>query len=394
MTSPNFLKAAYQAGFKDNNNGNIVDNGGSYALLHPTTDGRSGRKVFIDLSLAPKFGELKEDELFKVFHELTKLKAVAGNINSYTSQRHAGSHISVFGITHVTYEIIQQEVNGNPGGVYITDIDIGRFGDDNPGVYHVRLENRHDWVVTNRKKPIRKVKTKVAAINGFCDGITQAAQEVMPPILGKAFSYSDFDNGVNIRQEKEYSLFFNPPVMYSKGEPYNCNSVNSHVAMNSLRETLVNSDEKILWGVLGDGAHLLYEALRFMPEGKRLGNHTVLFLNPSKDLTEILPLMRRHNMKLHMDVQKIQENDQIAIKAQFDNQKKLQNELRKWPGFEKKAAALYQQNLSMRNKVMSTFTGAFGWASGAASAVSAGMYIALYTSRCGYGWNGSGFFWL
>lgn len=390
MNAPAVISSAKQAGFSEGEHTH-EQAAGCYSFLHPTTQGQSGRRVFISNSLTGKFEGMRESDLDAVFHQLTKLKAIAGNINSFSAKEKAAQHITILGKVQVTYDITQDAVNGLAGGVYINDIDLAAFGQRDAGLYKVTKGTR-GWTIPDQ--PTKKITTKLAAINGFCRDASQAANTIIPKMLLKA--YAPLEDGVNVHSEGEYSLFYNPPSMYSKGMQYENTSTNSRVTMNELKKSMVasqKSNQKVRWAVHGDGAHVLLDALSSLPPGQNLSCHQVMLLNPTVDVAKLLPLMRKANMSLHEDVQKIQENDVLSVKAQLGNNKALKKELEQFPGFENKAKSLSTQSRNTRDKMIDTVVsaGLMGTSVTAAATAALGLTVAALPALATAAVTGGGY---
>src|SRR5690606_28920498 len=108
----------------------------------------------------------------------------------------------------VRYKMFQS--TGDPAkkpGVYITDLDVGKFADGEPGLYKV-VKRDKDWKVGN--KPIKSVEAGFAAINGLCEGIQHAATEILPSMLKGVY-------GDSKAVVKGYTLCYNPPSLHHGG---------------------------------------------------------------------------------------------------------------------------------------------------------------------------------
>jgi hypothetical protein len=374
MSAHQVIQSAQKAGFLDKGTMGIQLGRNTYKLLHPSTNGQSGRRVYIDIALFSKFQGIKLSRIDDAFVQLCKLKASAGNITSFSAKGKSGQHISVLGQVQVTYRIVQQQTESEPGGVYILDIELSNFAKHDAGLYKVTRDRNKKWLIPD--EPTLRVKTKLAAINGFCAGAKQAADELMPKMLDKV--YSQGEDAAYIYQEKEYSLFYNPPSLYAKGVQYNENSANSQIALHGLRQALMQAKldkREVRWAVHGDGIHVLYNALKHMPK-QDFSNHTFMFLSSTYDISKILPLLRERQMKLHDDVLQIQENDTLALEAQYGNHKRLKHELSQFPGFENKAETLAEKSLASTRKQHDHIMGAAVLGSGVAGTVVAAKALA------------------
>jgi hypothetical protein len=381
------LRSAKQAGFHYKG---MTTNNSAYMLLHPSTNGDCGRRVFIASHLSSVFTGMEPDDIDSVFHELTKLKAIAGNITSFSAKEKAGQHITILGKVQVNYDITQDAVGRKPGGVYINAIELASFKQHAAGLYKVAKSRNKRWSIADQAS--KTIDTKLAAINGLCDDVSQAARRIIPDMLDKA--YSPGKEGINVYTEGEYSLLYNPPEMYYKGRQYESTSTNSRVTMNELKKALISAQRnghKVRWVVHGDGAHVLYNALCSLPARQNLSLHTMMFLNPTEDVAQILPLMRKHQIQLHQDVQKIHESDVLSLKAQMGNHKALKRELEQFPDFETKAKALSQQSLHSRDQMADHLisAGLLGSSVTAAATAALGLSVAALPALASAGAYGA-----
>ena len=308
-----------------------------FMLLDKDTDGAQGRRIYIDGRLASLFTGMDVNAAKSVFSKIKQLRATAGGIGSYANLSNAMEHMTVIGSVGVRYKIFQitHDPNKLPG-VYITNLDLGDFKDGAPGLYKVS-KNESGWKLDD--KPRTSIETGFAAINGaLCRDLMDAGEVIMPE-LHKATYQQAADS--NLLQSRGYTLCYNPPSIYHKGESWQ-KRTNKTVAAVHLKQALLNAQarkQKVKWAVHSDGAHLLYDALRLVGE-RNLSCHTMVFLGPTKDVSKITPLIRKSNINLDKRVMVIQSDDWRSKSAQMRSGRKLQKELRLMDGFEQRALRL------------------------------------------------------
>lgn len=127
-----------------------------------------------------------------------------------------------------------------------------------------------------------------------------------------------------------------------------------------------NRNQKVHWVVHSDGAHLLHDALN-MVGGRDLSCHTMIFLAPTKDVSAILPMLRKSKINLHADVMRMHDDDWRSKKTQMGSGKKLEQELAQIPGFSARGEDLRKQAQRDRHKVTTNFikSASYGLAAGA-----------------------------
>lgn len=105
------------------------------------------RPIYIDGRLARKFTGLSSMAAETVFAKIKQLRATAGGMGAYSNTNNAMEHMTVIGSIGVRYKMFQS--TGDPAkkpGVYITDLDVGKFADGEPGLYNV-AKDRGEWEV-------------------------------------------------------------------------------------------------------------------------------------------------------------------------------------------------------------------------------------------------------
>lgn len=289
----------------------------NFILFSKDTDGRSGRRVYIDSQLSAQFAAevpIQDDNL--VMNQLKQLTALAGGLNAYTNFQDASEHFHIVGDLKISYKILQISSNGKLPGVYITDIGYADFGQKNkPGIYKV-VNERNKWLLD--ETILNSITTTNAAINGLCENKKQASIKILPDMIENAYGNKA---GINAIRNEGYSLFFNPQTQMSDGKSWRSpeqKSFNKHYTANLLAKSIKQSQltgNKVQWTIHGNGAALFGKAIKQL-QGTTLDKHEVIFLAPSNEaiIPDILKDMRNTKMALHKDVMKTNENDWSSIK--------------------------------------------------------------------------------
>ena len=324
MSSKAFKNLAKQHGFSKV----LGSDKRRFVLLDRDTDGRSGKAIFINADLAQKFFAIGEQDIEMVFARLKQLRALASGLNSSSNAQDAADYFTPMGSVGVRYKVFLATGDSSMRpGVYITDIELGSFGSESPGLYKV-TKGRDEWLID--KRPVDAVDTELAAVNGLCDDIQQAATKLMPDMLKNAYSEGELGGS--------YTLCYNPPSVYRWGRIWKSRqqeSNNSNILVQHLSQALVNAqrkNKKVKWVVHGDGIKLFHKALESLP-GETLNQHSVIFLAPTQALSGTLALVAARQMGVHKDVMKIGKDDFASRKHQMRDGKAVENVLKEMPSF-------------------------------------------------------------
>ena len=290
---------AKRGGFK----GAIGNESGGYVLLTEQTDGKMGRKIFINAKLAPKFKAMVEESKQNyVLFQLSQLRALSGTGSAFTNIDDPKEHRTKCGDLDVTYVIRQHKVGDDKPGVYITDIDYGLFGAGNtPGTYKV-TRDEGEWRLEN--KLTDGISTQNAAINGLAKSLPEAAREIMPPMVEYAYGKSG-DSKTRLDNEG-FTLFYNPQSIMVKGKKWKTpeqKSTNHKLIAKNFAQELVRAQKlgkKVQWTIHGNGSAVLKSALEMLP-GQDLSVHEVMFMAPEGRLDKLLPLVGKARMGVHDD---------------------------------------------------------------------------------------------
>ena len=338
MSLLNIQKAANLAGFSKI----LGAPADQFILFDRDTDGRVGRRIFINMNLVEKFtGMSDQHNINYSFQKIKQLSALAGGIKSYSNVADASEHMQILGRAKVTYKIIQYTNNPEKQpGIYITDLDLADFSDGNAGIYQVKNSSRDKdrWKIS--KEPSLEITSDFAAINGLCENLTQAGSQIIPPMIEA--SYSDLGLKPN-----SFDLFYNPSYLYNKKKKWTTpeqKAVTNEITAARLAHAMNTSQKKglsVKWVVHGDGIKVLETALLKL-DGRDLSNHTLLFMAPTEAVANILPITRRSNIKLHDAVMKIHDHDGLSKKAQLGTGSRLASELKQY-GMDDRAELLKVQ---------------------------------------------------
>ncbi|TVZ38947.1 hypothetical protein P886_3333 [Alteromonadaceae bacterium 2753L.S.0a.02] len=315
----------------------------NYIPLDTDTTGASGRAVYIDQTFVYRFGDAQTNQTTLILSRLKQLRAKAGGATEFSNKHNAFEHKSIIGNAFVKYKIFPSTGDPNYGpGVYITDLEVAKYSDGQPGLYHTEF-SRGFWRLSDKKT--KTISTHHAAINGLCKSIDEAATSIMPSLLDKAYGHKKWKGDL---KNEGYTLCFNPPSLYDKGTEWRTprqKSFSQSLAAQKLSKAFLDAQEKnkdVQWVIHGDGAYLLDKALN-LTGGRSLNKHTIIFLSPTKNIASILPKVRKSNINLHDDVMKIHDDDIKSLRAQLGSPLALRSELLKFPGMEDQADLLGKQ---------------------------------------------------
>ncbi|WP_347330590.1 hypothetical protein [Marinimicrobium locisalis] len=309
----NMKQLATQAGFKQV----LGTETSGYVFLSEMSDGRAGRRIYIQADLAPKFAAIvSESRENFVLHQLLQLRALAGGLTSYSNQADASLHKTQLGDVTVTYTISQQLSDGMQPGVFITDVDGPLFGKGNlPGLYKVERK-RNEWLIDTAE--LSAIETTNASINGLTDNLQRAAEEIMPPMVEDAYGQAGASQ-TQLYNEGFTHFYYPQSIKISGGEwktPEQKQTNHQHCARKLARALLdaQSRNRKVQWTIHGAGSNLLKTALQQL-QGKKLDQHEVMLMAPGP-IADLLPLMQRTGMSLHSQIMKYSDAEVSANKSQ------------------------------------------------------------------------------
>lgn len=284
-----------------------------YILLSDKTDGRVGRRVYINPKLAAKFAVLvNQDQRGEaILRRMEQLRSCAGGMQSLSNQANAFEHMDVVHHVQITYVIIQDQAD-TKAGVYITNLGIAEFGENNnPGLYRVRrFSEAQNWRV--RGDQSTKIDTTNAAVNGRSDSLDSAATRIMPDMVKRTCRNDKETAEFN---SQGYTLFYYPGNHCGlNGMSWKTPAqkrVNRKVVAAMLGQALLRATQEkrqVLWTIHGHGAEMLSDALAHL-KGQDLSNHTVFLAAPDTNVTPLLRQMQEVKMELHSDVMRYQADD-------------------------------------------------------------------------------------
>lgn len=313
----------------------------SFVLLSRETDGRAGRKVFIDRNLAPKFAVLgsvgKKDSGSNsevMMRQLYQLRSMAGGGQSFDNLKNAFEHMHIFGNLKVVYKVVMSTGGAEPAGVYITDIGMAGFSQGaKPGFYRVLYDpNQKLWEADAEESSV--LQTKSAAINGLAKNLSQAASDIMPDMVEEAYGKRD---GVNAIRNAGYTLFYNPQNLHDGDTDWYTpeqKQVNREYAAAILGNGMLDAQRRglsVQWTVHGNGASLFVEAIQRMG-GQKLDKHEVIFLSTPDDahLGKVLSAVRSAGIRLHEDVAKAHGDDWSGLQNKTIRSRDIASEVEKF----------------------------------------------------------------
>lgn len=306
-----------------------------FVLLSNKTDGRNGKRIFIDSHLAPKFALLVEKEQENhIMEQLFQLRAVAGAGQAYSNMANAFEHMHVFQHLKVSYKIIQFSGGRDEAGVYITDLDLCDFEKGNMlGLFQVACTDNQWYLI---EKPKKRISTKNVAINGLSENACQAATKIMPELIESAYGNRE---GIGVIRNEGYSLFYNPQSTISGGKTWKTPEQKllnqNHVAAllgNYLLNTPKSSEgRKTQWTIHGNGAVVFGKAIKRLA-GKDLSQHEVIFLSPPDEanMSTILADMRQAKIGLHEAVMKVNADDWSGMLNRTKRSVSISDEIRQF----------------------------------------------------------------
>ncbi len=356
-----------------------------FYLLSDKTDGRCGRRVYINAAISETFIQhVSADDFDLVLFRLEQLRSTAGGLTSYSNINNAFEYFSTIDRFQVGYKIFQNTGSAkSKPGVYITSLEALTIEDGRPGLYQVKSDDGKDW----EAKESKKLTHAYAAVNGLTRNLKMAADTIIPPMLETAYNGKEYKGSV----KDGYNLIYNPPTLYYKNKVWKTPQdklKGKDFTAKLLSEQLLDSQrrgQEVNWVVHGDGAKVFLDAMTRISSNK-LDKHRVLFLAPKADMVKILPLVRQSQMKLHSSVMTFQADDWNREGGKNRISQDVAKEVAKFGGaFQGKADAMANEAAINRDKLMVLGRKSFkagGWAASALihpaiPAVGAGLNMAF-----------------
>lgn len=176
-----------------------------------------------------------------------------------------------------------------------------------------------------------RIDTLFAAVNGLCKDEAQAACSILPPMIDYAYRsrdwYREYSSPYDISHD--YSLFFIPKAEQVKRSTLNVDGLTpvQLQTIQKLAELILDAQErkqKVLWTIHGSGVFTFAAAIKQL-QGKNLDCHSVMFMAPRVNLSEVFPLLIASNIKLSGDVHKYHPYDVLSIFAQKPGKDVVEN---------------------------------------------------------------------
>lgn len=297
-----------------------------FILLHTSTNGTNGRKVYIDPGLIPRFIELIDPNShagLQVIQGLIGLKNSAAGISSDSNQTNALQHRSTFQNVVATYTILQQ--GGRGAGVYISALASAYQQDlHSPGLYKVKpsAERGTKWAVEPDSSTSMPSVIGVLGSAAPSESGISSATETADVFVDNALSRErrQISNG--------FSLFYTPHyVIDGMGVWLSSTQKMSHPTAGSPKsfaQLLVNTankpagygdPERYKWYIVGQGAKFFQQALQ---EYKRIGktplnrNHEFYFVDPQVPLGLLKDDLRGQGIDFYHDRNIIEDKMTLA----------------------------------------------------------------------------------
>ncbi|WP_041598912.1 hypothetical protein [Hahella chejuensis] len=266
---------------------------GEFIIFSKETQGKSGRKVFINTGLIPVFMTLINPDTFDgtaITKQIVALKGIAGGLQSCSNLKSAFEHMILIKHVQIFYKIIQD--GPVKAGVYITNIRPAYSRDTNQaGLYNVNpLSGSSHASITHCPNSYIDSKYNFAAINGASEGIEEAANNIYKTNIPKT-DYGD---------KQGFSLFYNPTHFVNDLGVWITPALKTHdpeSAAKKLVEVFIDTSKhrrimgkskKLSWLIFGNGVKLLEMALNSIPAGLSerkdlLEQHKFQIVDPSTD---------------------------------------------------------------------------------------------------------------
>ena len=302
----------------------------TFILFHPSTNGTSGRKVYIDPALIPRFIELIDPNGhigLQVIQGLIGLKNSAAGINSDSNQSNALQHRSTFQNIVVTYTILQQ--GGRGAGVYITALASAHASDTHsPGFYKVLPDtgrggdSRSKWTIEPDSS------TTMSSVVGVLGAVAPSDSGASSAIETANIFASDALSAERRQLGKGFSLFYTPNyvidgmgIWLSSSQKTSNGSAGSPRSFAQLLANTANKPashgdpERYKWYIVGQGAKVFQQALQ---EYKRLGktplnrNHEFYFIDPQVPLGLLKDDLRSQGIDFYHDRNIIEDKMTLA----------------------------------------------------------------------------------
>ena len=332
---------------------------GGFLLFDQDTDGRNGRRILIDAQLANKFTALvnHDSKGQLVISGIKQLRAKGGGINSNSCTSKPLRHMDVIGHVLVTYEIHQSSPDDPYGGIRIINIEMADFGRSRePGFYQIQKNSETNNWESKNTKPNKFIKAQKAAINGRIQDFESAVEDLIPPMVEKAYGNAETDG---------FDFFYQPQSLVRRGLGWRTPAqkrINGQVAIHSLAKGLLEAQKKkqtVQWVIHGDGASLFAQALEQL-KGQQLDQHEVLFAGiPKQKLAPVMHTMKQSGITFHSDIIKYGSHDWSSLNNRVFGMSGLYRVVESLGAeYEDRLGVLKIQAGGDRTKVLGALTGA------------------------------------
>lgn len=241
----------------------------TYIPFNRNTRGTSGRAVYINPALLPRYIELinsKATNQMRLDAAIQGLRALAGGFTSDSNNNNAFCHRTQVDGVEISYSILQDLGPSQKTGVYVTDLKVKASARnfDAAGLYQAELKSGA-WVP--RKSPIDATVYENGAISaGISSKYGEANKSSAANSAGRML-FKKLGRALN------YDLFFIPAsqvdhqgTWVSPGQKLNTNRVNAKKLAEVLRsKERSGNNSKIFWHASDHGAQILLDALQLLP---------------------------------------------------------------------------------------------------------------------------------
>ncbi len=293
-------------------------------------------------------------------------------MSSFSSLNKASSHMDVIGHLLVSYDIVQAGSGQSSSAIQINNIELSNYGKEREaGLYYMKPAKLDGWEADN-EIPNGRFYSHYVAVNGLTERFSQAASELMPTMVDKAWNPYSFT---------AYDLFYNPKTAQHKGMNWRTPTqkrTNQQSASLRLAKALHDAQKighEVQWVVHGNGSKVFRDALKAIP-GVKLDKHKVLFAAPTEPLGQLLPLVSRSGMTVHEDIAKGHSHDwtSLANRLQLNGFNTALKDL--GPEYAERSEELREEGATAKLKFAQSLSGAFASGGGITLALTS-PHIAL-----------------
>ncbi|UTA47964.1 hypothetical protein L1F30_00125 [Simiduia sp. 21SJ11W-1] len=277
--------------------GKLSENLQKFIYFDGSTQGQSGKKVFIDPMLLPKYMDYVEN--FANTRETTiaaikQLSATAGSVTSSKNLQTAHLHRSHCGTVVVTYLVLQDKIENSHGpGVYITDVAQAVMGESEQGPGFYRINNVDEgW--RSKELETDTMPTLIGTIGSVYNNDTahyslKSTQNKIGDFLDRRAAKHMTGEGFALYYSPSYTVDGYGTWLPSKQQTGSAGPDRlANILINTQKQYWGDIDSPHLWYVFGDGATLLSKALDVVERRgiKQLNYHSFEFIDPTVNMVK------------------------------------------------------------------------------------------------------------